>query len=72
MKRIFLSVLACFLITLCPAQQGTKPIIIEGRYTAGSSSAQEEKAFPQDVNAQLDLVQAEMVKTMHLQQFLQH
>lgn len=62
MKRILFAVLACFLVSVCLAQQGTKPIIIEGRYTAGSSSAQEEKAFPQDINAQLDLVQAEMLK----------
>lgn len=39
MKRILIAAFCCFFISLCNAQQ-TKPIIVEGRYTAGGYEAQ--------------------------------
>jgi len=61
MKRILFAFAACFIFSLCAAQQG-EPIIVEGRYSAGAQNPSAQKVLPQDVEAQLDAIQAQIDK----------
>lgn len=62
MKRFLLFISAVLVFSVCYAQQ-SRPIIVDGRYAADSSSAEQAQATtPQDVNAQLEVAQGEINK----------